>query len=316
MPRLTSFIGWSPCEHRPGQAARNNLRKRMYALDCSSGSLADAPGSDSTKQWCRGRARSVRQEEEHGMRNRLRLPALAITGVLLLAACTSGASPGRRRLGSAVRECGRGADAGAGEGLRAEHRRERDADVGALRRQQGHGRPARLRLERRECRQADQPELHPPRRDGRQDRPGHRLRRRAGPDGHGPDLRAAVRERRPARRPDRQDRRLDRARHGEPRSHDRGDVQRQALRRPAVRGRVGAVLQQGPLRAGRPRSGQAADQPGGAPRVRRQDHRARRRHQGLLPAGQLRRLQHLHRRSADVGLGAPRSRPGSAATSR
>ena len=43
--------------------------------------------------------------------------------------------------------------------------------------------------------------------------------------------------------------------------------------------------------------------------VRRQDHRARRRRQGLLPAGQLRRLQHLHRRPADVGLGRPRSRP-------
>ena len=37
--------------------------------------------------------------------------------------------------------------------------------------------------------------------------------------------------------------------------------------------------------------------------VRRQDHGARRRHQGLLPARQLRRLQHLHRRPADVGVG-------------
>ncbi len=37
------------------------------------------------------------------------------------------------------------------------------------------------------------------------------------------------------------------------------------------------------------------------PRVRRQDHRARRRRQRLLPAGLLRRLQHLHRRPADVG---------------
>ena len=35
---------------------------------------------------------------------------------------------------------------------------------------------------------------------------------------------------------------------------------------------------------------------------RRQDHRARRRHQGLLPSGFVRRLQHLHRRSADVGI--------------
>ena len=41
----------------------------------------------------------------------------------------------------------------------------------------------------------------------------------------------------------------------------------------------------------------------GTPRRRRQDHCARRRHQGLLPARLVRRLQHLHRRSADVGLG-------------
>ena len=59
-----------------------------------------------------------------------------------------------------------------------------------------------------------------------------------------------------------------------------------------------------PLRAGRPRSREAADQPGRDPRVRRQDHGARRRHQWLLPAGQLRRLQHLHRRPADVGIGS------------
>ena len=37
-------------------------------------------------------------------------------------------------------------------------------------------------------------------------------------------------------------------------------------------------------------------------RVRRQDHGARWRHHGLLPARQLRRLQHLHRRPADVGV--------------
>ena len=36
--------------------------------------------------------------------------------------------------------------------------------------------------------------------------------------------------------------------------------------------------------------------------VRRQDHRARRRRHRLLPARQLRRLQHLHRRPADVGV--------------
>ena len=38
------------------------------------------------------------------------------------------------------------------------------------------------------------------------------------------------------------------------------------------------------------------------PRICRQDHRARRRREGLLPARLLRRLQHLHRRPADLGL--------------
>ena len=92
------------------------------------------------------------------------------------------------------------------------------------------------------------------------------------------------------------------ARDRQPGPPDRRDVRRPPLRRAPVRRRVGAVLQQGPLHAGGPRSREAADQPGRAPRVRRQDHGARQRHQGLLPAGQLRRLQHLHRRTADVGL--------------
>ena len=69
-----------------------------------------------------------------------------------------------------------------------------------------------------------------------------------------------------------------------------------ALRRAALRRRLGALLQQGPVPPGRARPGEAADQPRGDPRVRRQDHRARRRREGLLPARLLRRLQHLHRR--------------------
>ena len=73
-------------------------------------------------------------------------------------------------------------------------------------------------------------------------------------------------------------------------------------RRPAVRRRVGAVLQQGPVHQGRAGSDQAADQPRRDPVVRRQDHGARRRRHGLLPARQLCRLQHLHRRPADVGV--------------
>ena len=81
------------------------------------------------------------------------------------------------------------------------------------------------------------------------------------PDLMGMDLiyAPAVRERRPARStsptmikdwPELAD--------GEPGPHDGRDVQRPALRRAAVRRRLGAVLQQGPVRAGRARPGQAA----------------------------------------------------------
>ena len=150
--------------------------------------------------------------------------------------------------------------------------------------------------------QADQPELHRPHGDGGEDRPGRRLGRRTRPDGHGPDLRPAVRERRPAGRHHRPDEGLAGAGRCQPGPQDRRHVQRPPVRRPAVRRRVGAVLQQGPVHPGGARPQQAADQPGRAAHLRRRHHQARRRHQGLLPAGQLRRLQHLHRRSADVGV--------------
>ena len=48
--------------------------------------------------------------------------------------------------------------------------------------------------------------------------------------------------------------------------HDGRDLRGPALRRPAVRRRVGPVLQQGPVHEGRARPGQAADQPGRAAR--------------------------------------------------
>jgi hypothetical protein len=80
------------------------------------------------------------------------------------------------------------------------------------------------------------------------------------------------------------------------------DIREQAVRRTALCRRLCSFLQQGPLHPCRARPGQAADQPAGAAGVRRQDHGAGRRREGLLPAGQLRRLQHLHGRSADVGL--------------
>ncbi len=58
-----------------------------------------------------------------------------------------------------------------------------------------------------------------------------------------------------------------------------------------------------PLREGRSGPEQAPDQPRRGPILRGQDHGPGRRREGLLPAGQLRRLQHLHGRPADVGLG-------------
>ena len=257
------------------------------------------------------------------MRTHLKLPTLAIVVILVIAACSSSTSSSApsaavaaprlrqrrrappataRRLRARQRRRG-GPDAGARQGLCPEHRRERDADVGALRRQQGDGRHPRLRLERGEPDQADQPELHRPHGDGGEDRPGRRVGRRPGPDGHGPDLCPAVRERRSAGRHHRSVQGLAGAGRRQPGSQDRRDIQRPAVRRPAVRRRVGAVLQQGPVQEGRAGSEQAADQPRRDPGLRRQDHRARRRRHGLLPARQLRRLQHLHRRPADVGVG-------------
>ena len=63
------------------------------------------------------------------------------------------------------------------------------------------------------------------------------------------------------------------------------DLQRPPLRRAAVRRRVGAVLQQGPVQGRRARPGEAADEPRRAARLRGQDHRARRRHQGYYLPG-------------------------------
>ena len=173
------------------------------------------------------------------------------------AAAPSAAAPASTgtvgRAGSLVERRGRGPDARTRQGLRPEQRRECDADVGALRRQQGDGRHPRLRLERGEPDQADQPELHRPHGDGGEDRPGARDGRRPGPDGHGPDLRPAVRERQPAHRHHRSDQVLDGAGRRQPGPQDRRHVQRPPVRRPAVRRRVGAVLQQGPVQEGQPR---------------------------------------------------------------
>ena len=141
------------------------------------------------RDHCRPAGRRLRFEHAFGRPGRIRRHI------------GSGRVGARIRRGIRVAERGgRCPDPRARQGLCPELRRERDADVGALRRQQGDGRHPRLRLERGEPDQADQPELHRPHRDGGEDRPGRRLGRRPGPDGHGPDLCPAVRERRPAGR--------------------------------------------------------------------------------------------------------------------
>ena len=89
----------------------------------------------------------------------------------------------------------------------------------------------------------------------------------------------------------------------QPRAHAGLDLRRPALRGAALRRRLGAVLEQGPVRQGRARPREAADQPAGDARLRREDHRHRGRRLRLLPGRQLRRLQHLHLRPADLGLG-------------
>src|SRR5262245_13261417 len=61
----------------------------MYASDCVRGSVRREPGPDGTLEG-RDDVVGSPQEEELGMRNRLRLPALAITVIWLLAACSGG----------------------------------------------------------------------------------------------------------------------------------------------------------------------------------------------------------------------------------
>ena len=72
---------------------------------------------------------------------------------------------------------------------------------------------------------------------------------------------------------------------------------------PYLRRQFGADLEQETVQTGRARSGEGTQDVGGDRGRRRQGQRARRRHQGLLLLGQLRRLQHLHLHAADLGLG-------------
>ena len=271
------------------------------------------------------------------MRTHLKLPALAIVAVLVVAACSSGtassapsggasAAPahGRARLGSAPaarrvgERRGRGPDTGTRQGVRPEHRRRTPCRCGSA--------PAATRAwstsssapgTRRTPTKPINLSYIVHTEMVAQDRPGDRLGRRPGPDGHGPDLRPAVRECRAAGR-----------HHGSDEGLAGAEPMSARATRPSRRSTTDCTASRctptcrrcSTTRTCSRRPGSIPAKPptslAGDPRVRRQDHGARRRHQGLLPAGQLRRLQHLHRRPADVGVGRARSRPRSAAASR
>ena len=100
------------------------------------------------------------------MRIRPWRPALAVaTTLMILAACSSAPEPPGGETGCAGHDivCELG---------RTDH-------VGAVGRQQADGGHARRGVEHQEPRLQDQPDLHPPHRDGGEDRPGHRLGRGA-----------------------------------------------------------------------------------------------------------------------------------------
>ncbi len=248
----------------------------MYALDCCRMTWYSAQALDPRAAVAKRHSRAGRdggdQDEELGQVARLRDHDGRAADRL---------QPGRDdvpvvgrsvRCAARVRDAGVGGDVDGSQPDSGRLRHEgRSHDVGALRRQQGDGRSARGRLEREVPRLQDQSDLHSARRDGRQDRPGHRFGRGPGSDGHGPDLRAAVREGQAAGRRHGPAREPARAQDGEPRPHDRRDVGEPAVRRPALCRRVGPLLQQEPLHQGRPRPEQASDQSRSAARVRRQE---------------------------------------------
>ena len=178
------------------------------------------------------------------MRSHLKVPALAIVAILIAGACTGAATPAPSAAPSAAPPTTAPASASAPPSTAAspsvaavptpEPAKDcaRTTDAGAMqmwersRRQQGHGRHARRDVEREEPRPQDQPDLHPARRDGGKIAQGDRVRRGSRPDGHGPDLRPAVREGRAARRHHRPDQGLARAEDGQPGPHDGRDVSR------------------------------------------------------------------------------------------
>ena len=126
----------------------------------------------------------------------------------------------------------------------------------------------------RRTRPPDRPDLHPPRRDGPQARPGDRLGRRARPDGPRPHLGpqfASAGQLEDITDLIGDDPTLETI----PEGHSGRDLGRSPLRRPALRRRLRAVLEQGAVPPGRARPGAAANQPHRAPRHGGRDHRPR-----------------------------------------
>ena len=171
---------------------------------------------------------------------------------------------------------------------------------------QSHGRAPDCGVERKESRPADQDDPDPIARDGAETRAGHRFGRGAGSHGHGPHLRSAVRSCRTARRHHRPGQGLAGAQDGEPRPHDGVDLQGPHLRRAALCRRFGPLLEQAAVQGGGPRSRGRTAEPRRDQGDGEEDHGRRGRRFRLLPRRQLRRLQHLHLRAADLGLGRNR----------
>ena len=223
------------------------------------------------------------------MRNHLRLPALAIVAILVVGACSSGTASTAPSAADAV---GRPRRRRPAPQRRARRPRRPRRAPGGRRRHRSPPRPApraptpnAMQMWERSggnkgmvdilvCAwnaanptEADQPELH---------RPHARWWPRSPraiasgdvPDLMGMDLIYAPQFENAGQLVDITDQIKDwpELNDGEPGPHDRRDLQRPPLRRAAVRRRLGAVLQQGPVQEGRARPEQAADQPRRDPR--------------------------------------------------
>ena len=159
-------------------------------------------------------------------------------------------------------------------------------------------------VEREEPRPQDQPDLHPARRDGAEARAGD-LPSGEVPDLMGMDLIYGPQFEEAGQLVDITDQIKDwpELKTASPGHMAVATYDGPPLRRAALCRRLGALLQQGPVREGRPRPEQAADEPAEIREYADKITALGGDVKGYYPAGLLRRLQHLHRRPADVGLG-------------